>query len=109
MRLPARPPETPAASDRAAAPAPAAAAPPPAPPDPAQQRSAAWLRAGLSPRQATGLEHAHQTGRLTNREYRDLHGELSDEAARLDLADLVERGYLLKIGSNRGTYYILRD
>jgi len=55
------------------------------------------------------LTHAHSAGRLTNREYRDLHSDLSDEAARLDLVDLVERGYLLKIGSNRGTYYILRD
>ena len=29
--------------------------------------------------------------------------------ARLDLADLVTRGYLMKIGSNRGTYYIARE
>ena len=72
-------------------------------------RRTAWLRAGLSPRQATGLEHAHNEGRLTNRDYRNLHGDLSDEAARLDLADLVERGYLVQIGSNQGTYYILRD
>jgi ATP-dependent DNA helicase RecG len=70
---------------------------------------AAWVRAGLSPRQAAALAHAQHEGRLTNREYRDLHPDLSDEAARLDLADLVERGYLMKIGSNRGTYYILRD
>ena len=87
----------------------------PAAPDPNPQsairnpQSAVWLRAGLSPRQAAGLTHAHSAGRLTNREYRDLHSDLSDEAARLDLVDLVERGYLLKIGSNRGTYYILRD
>ncbi len=75
----------------------------------AASRRAAWLRAGLSPRQAAGLAHAQTAGRLTNREYRDLHRDLSDEAARLDLVDLVERGYLLKIGSNRGTYYILRE
>jgi ATP-dependent DNA helicase RecG len=92
---------------------PAAPAPPVVPAlevsEEARRRSATWLRAGLSPRQAAGLEHAFQSGRLTNREYRELHGDLSDEAARLDLADLVERGYLMKIGSNRGTYYILRD
>ncbi|MGI8589163.1 MAG: ATP-binding protein [Chloroflexia bacterium] len=75
----------------------------------ARLRSATWLRSGLSPRQAAGLEHAVQAGRLTNREYRELHADLGDEAARLDLADLVERGYLMKIGSNRGTYYILRE
>jgi ATP-dependent DNA helicase RecG len=101
---------TPAAPAAASA-LPVAPAPPPAPEisEEARRRSATWLRAGLSPRQAAGLEHAFQSGRLTNREYRELHGDLSDEAARLDLADLVERGYLMKIGSNRGTYYILRD
>jgi predicted HTH transcriptional regulator len=122
VRLPALPDapapiETPTvAAPAVATPAvPAAAAPPvvaaPAPEisEDARRRSATWLRAGLSPRQAAGLEHAFQSGRLTNREYRELHGDLSDEAARLDLADLVERGYLMKIGSNRGTYYILRD
>jgi ATP-dependent DNA helicase RecG len=100
-----------------AAPAPAQGEPaPPAGPPPVtdderagRTRRAAWLRAGLNPRQATGLEHAHVTGRLTNRDYRTLHGDLSDEAARLDLADLVERGYLVRVGSNKGTYYILRD
>jgi ATP-dependent DNA helicase RecG len=123
VRLPALPDapapvESPAgATPAAGAPAasreapPAAPAAPPAPEisEEARRRSATWLRAGLSPRQAAGLEHAFQSGRLTNREYRELHGDLSDEAARLDLADLVERGYLMKIGSNRGTYYILRD
>jgi ATP-dependent DNA helicase RecG len=117
VRLPALPDApAPIETPTVAAPAaPAASAPPvaPAPPpeisEEARRRSATWLRAGLSPRQAAGLEHAFQSGRLTNREYRELHGDLSDEAARLDLADLVERGYLMKIGSNRGTYYILRD
>src|SRR5689334_25291910 len=102
---------TPAPAAGAPASPPVAPAPPPAPEisEEARRRSATWLRAGLSPRQATGLEHAFQSGRLTNREYRELHSDLSDEAARLDLADLVERGYLMKSGSNRGTYYILRD
>jgi len=114
VRLPARALDLPPDTLGVHAPAPPPVATPLAAPLPedaaaaARQRSAAWLRAGLSPRQAAGLEHAQQAGRLTNREYRDLHGDLSDEAARLDLADLVERGYLMKIGSNRGTYYILR-
>jgi hypothetical protein len=94
-------------------PAPGAGAAPPAPVSDEERagraRRAGWLRAGLSPRQATALEHAHTEGRLTNRDYRTLHGDLSDEAARLDLADLVERGYLVRVGSNKGTYYIPRD
>ena len=89
-------------------------APPPPPVDTEEERArrtrrTTWLRAGLSTRQATGLEQAHNEGRLTNRDYRTLHGDLSEEAARLDLADLVDRGYLVRIGSNKGTYYILRD
>src|SRR5699024_2721531 len=98
------------------APAPVAAAPQPAPvaePPPVDEatkrRRAAWLRSGVSPRQGTALEDAGENGRITNREFRDLHPEISDEAARLDLADLVERGALMKIGSNRGTYYVLRE
>ena len=77
--------------------------------DAAKARRASWLRQGVSPRQAGGLEYAVQNGRVTNREFRDLFPEISDEAARLDLVDLVERGLLMKIGSNRGTYYVLRD
>ncbi len=104
-----------AVSASVAAPAPNGTTPPPAPVADTEEdrarrtRRATWLRAGISPRQAAGLEHAQTEGRLTNRDYRTLHGDLSDEAARLDLADLVERGYLVRIGSNKGTYYILRD
>jgi ATP-dependent DNA helicase RecG len=102
------------ASVAAAPPAGTAAPPPPSAADAEEERArrtrrATWLRAGVSPRQAAGLEQAHTEGRLTNRDYRTLHGDLSDEAARLDLADLVDRGYLVRIGSNKGTYYILRD
>ena len=112
--LPALPLED-AVSASVAAAAPTGAAPAPPPPVDTEEerarrtRRTTWLRAGLSTRQATGLEQAHNEGRLTNRDYRTLHGDLSEEAARLDLADLVDRGYLVRIGSNKGTYYILRD
>lgn len=112
--LPALPLED-AVSASVAASAPAGAAAPPATPAEVEEerarrtRRAGWLRAGLSARQAAGLEQAQAEGRLTNRDYRTLHGDLSEEAARLDLADLVDRGYLVRIGSNKGTYYILRD
>jgi ATP-dependent DNA helicase RecG len=33
---------------------------------------------------------------------------VSAETLRLDLADMVERGILLKVGSKKGTYYILK-
>lgn len=67
-----------------------------------------WLRAGLNDRQIAGLLWLAQHRRITNREYRELAPDISDETVRRDLADLVERGLLLRIGDRRGTYYIFR-
>jgi ATP-dependent DNA helicase RecG len=67
-----------------------------------------WLRAGLNERQIAALLWLAQHRRITNREYRELAPEISDETVRRDLADLVERGLLLRIGDRRGTYYIFR-
>lgn len=67
-----------------------------------------WLRAGLNERQIAGLLWLAEHRRITNREYRELAPEISDETVRRDLADLVERGLLLRIGDRRGTYYIFR-
>jgi ATP-dependent DNA helicase RecG len=67
-----------------------------------------WLRAGLNERQIAALLWLTEHRRITNREYRELTPEISDETVRRDLADLVERGLLLRIGDRRGTYYILR-
>ena len=67
-----------------------------------------WLRQGLNERQIGALLHLTEHRRITNREYRELQPDVSDETVRRDLADLVERGLLLRIGDRRGTYYILR-
>lgn len=68
----------------------------------------AWLRLGLNERQIAALLHLAEHRRITNREYRELGADISDETARRDLADLVDRGLLIRIGDRRGTYYILR-
>jgi ATP-dependent DNA helicase RecG len=68
----------------------------------------AWLKQGLNERQIAALIHLTEHQRITNRDYRDLQPGVSDETVRRDLADLVERGLLLRIGDRRGTYYILR-
>ncbi len=62
----------------------------------------------LNARQARALQYVREHGSITNREYRALCQDVSAETLRLDLADLVERGILLKIGSKKGTYYILK-
>ncbi len=67
-----------------------------------------WLRLGLSERQIAALLWLAQHRRITNREYREITPDISDETVRRDLADLVERGLLLRVGDRRGTYYILR-
>ncbi len=75
-----------------------------------QERMPMQVVAGLTmnERQARALAYLQQHGRITNREYQQLCTDMSPETLRLDMADLVERGILLKIGDKRGTYYILK-
>ncbi len=62
----------------------------------------------MSERQLRALQYMEQYGRITNREYRDLCPDVSPETVRLDLADLVDKGLVLKVGDKKGTYYILK-
>ncbi len=62
----------------------------------------------VSERQAKALAYVDKHGQITNREYRDICPGLSAETLRLDLAELVDEGLLLKVGAKRGTYYILK-
>jgi ATP-dependent DNA helicase RecG len=66
-----------------------------------------WTRS-MNERQTRALTYIQENGSITNREYRSLCADVSPETLRLDLADLVERGVLLKIGAKKGTYYILK-
>jgi len=66
-----------------------------------------WVR-NTNHRQARALQYIKDRGSITNREYRTLCAGVSAETLRLDLADMVERGILLKVGSKKGTYYILK-
>jgi ATP-dependent DNA helicase RecG len=66
-----------------------------------------WTRS-MNARQTRALTYVRENGSITNREYHRLCPDVSAETLRLDLADLVDRGLLLKIGSKRGTYYILK-
>jgi ATP-dependent DNA helicase RecG len=67
-----------------------------------------WRRMGLNERQIGGLLHLAEHRRITNRDLQDMAPDVSAETIRRDLADLVERGLLLKVGEKRGTYYILK-
>jgi ATP-dependent DNA helicase RecG len=67
-----------------------------------------WRRMGLNERQIAALVHLAEHRRITNSDLQDLAPDVSAETLRRDLADLVERGLLLKIGEKRGAYYILK-
>ncbi|NJN17639.1 MAG: DeoR family transcriptional regulator [Oscillochloris sp.] len=67
-----------------------------------------WVRMGLNERQIAALIHLSEQRRITNRDLQELNPDVSAETIRRDLADLVERGMLLKVGEKRATYYILK-
>lgn len=67
-----------------------------------------WQHLGLNERQELALGYLVEKGRITNREYQELCPEVSAETIRRDLADLVRKGLLLKIGEKRATYYIFK-
>ena len=62
----------------------------------------------LNPRQEQALNHLLQKKRITNRDYQELCSDVHPETLRRDLADLVSRGVIIKVGDKRATYYILK-
>ena len=67
-----------------------------------------WLEMGLNERQILALGFLADQGRITNADYQLLCPEVSSETLRRDLADLVDRNILLRIGEKRATFYILK-
>jgi ATP-dependent DNA helicase RecG len=72
---------------------------------PAAQR---WAHLGLNQRQTVAMDHLVEKGRITSHEYQRLCPDVSAETLRRDLAALVRKNLLLKIGDKRGTSYILK-
>lgn len=62
----------------------------------------------INERQTRALAYVREHGSISNREYQRLCPDVSTETLRLDLRDLVDRDILLKIGSKKGTHYILK-
>jgi predicted HTH transcriptional regulator len=61
---------------------------------------------GLNERQARALAILAERGRITNREYRESFG-VSNATAYADLAGLVEKGLIERVGVGRGASYRL--
>jgi ATP-dependent DNA helicase RecG len=62
----------------------------------------------LNERQRQAIIFVQSTGRITNSDLQAMAPEVSAETIRRDLADMVERNLLIRIGSKRATYYILK-
>lgn len=73
-----------------------------------ERRAAPDWEYRMNERQMRAMRYIQEQGRIANRDYQELCPDVSPETLRLDLADLVERGLILKIGDKRGTYYILK-
>lgn len=65
------------------------------------------LSSQTNARQQLAMTHVQEQGSITNGVYQQLCPDISAETLRRDLVDLVERGIFLKIGSKKGTHYIL--
>jgi ATP-dependent DNA helicase RecG len=63
----------------------------------------------LNPRQKLALDYLSTNHRITNRTYQELCPDVHPETLRRDFADLVKRKVLIKMGSKRSTYYILKS
>ena len=68
----------------------------------------AYFNLNLNPRQQMVLAYLAQNQRITSHEYQSLSPDVHSETLRRDMADLVSRGILIKVGDKRATYYILK-
>lgn len=64
----------------------------------------------VNPRQESALDFLihRQNPRITNKDLQELCPDVHPETLRRDLADLVNKGVLLKMGQKRGSYYVLK-
>ncbi len=68
-----------------------------------------FKKLNLNARQEQAVEFILLNARITNRDYQELCPEVHAETLRRDLVDLIKKHVLIKIGSKRGTYYILKE
>lgn len=70
--------------------------------------SSAYSSLDLNPRQHLALVQLIEQQRITSHQYQLLCPDVHAETLRRDLADLVARGVLIKVGDKKSTYYILK-
>lgn len=60
----------------------------------------------ISARQARALKHIRSSGRITNKEYREIY-KVSEKSAYNELKDLESKGLIKRKGKGRTTHYVL--
>ena len=73
-----------------------------------QPEAERWPHGFLNERQEKAVAFVREHERITNSDYQALAPDVSAETIRRDLSDLVEKNLLIRIGSKRATYYILK-
>ncbi len=68
----------------------------------------AYAALDLNIRQQIALVQLAKNKRISSHEYQALCPDVHSETLRRDLADLVVRGILIKVGDKKATYYILK-
>lgn len=58
---------------------------------------------------AIAFLHTSANSRITNGDLKDLFADVHPETLRRDLADLVDKEILVKLGQKRGSYYMLKE
>lgn len=73
-----------------------------------QPQTERWHHGFLNERQEMAMAFLREKGRIANIDYQGLVPDVSEETIRRDLADLVEKNLLIRIGAKKATYYILK-
>jgi ATP-dependent DNA helicase RecG len=78
-------------------------------PESIEKDLSAYTGYNLNSRQELAIGHLLSKGRITNRVYQNLCPDVSPETLRRDLADMVKKSILIRVGDKKSTYYILKS
>ncbi|GAP72106.1 ATP-dependent DNA helicase [Candidatus Symbiothrix dinenymphae] len=62
---------------------------------------------GLNERQIKAVLYVKENGKITNLQYLEINGDITDRTALRDLDDLVEKGLFQRVGDKKAAYYEL--
>jgi len=74
----------------------------------AEVTTASGVQFTVNERQARALQYVRDHGRITNKDFQLICPNVTPETLRMDLADLVDKNVLMRVGEKKGTYYIIK-